>query len=261
MRYVILAPPYRDSSSGIRSLFRLCHWINTLGQTCHILAGQSNEKPPSEWDVRYCIVDKVPVPDDVISILPEVVSGNPLGAKHVARWVLNTPGLIGGTKTYDSMETVFYAPQLTGPDYLREAAQKAANGREVFPLQTSVHEPHLFYPTRRTDRKGTCYFVYKGGDAFAKSGHLFPLHQWREISHLAPLSRPDLADLFHRSEAFYSWDAHSAITREAALCGCPTWIVDAEGALTPVPQPSYANAIDQYSYPPHGLERLIAMAD
>lgn len=260
MRFVILAPPYSDSSSGIRACFRLGHWLNTLGQTCHVLAGQG-EPVPREWDVRMCIIDKVPVPDDVIAVYPEVVTGNPLQAKHVARWVLNKPGLIGGTKTYDPMETVFYAPQLTGDDYLREAAQSAAGPREVYPLQTSVHEPHLFYPTRRTDRKGVCYFVYKGADVFAKSGHLLPTNQWRLIDRSAPLSRVELADLFHRSEAFYSWDAHSAITREAAMCGCPTWIVDEYGEVTEVSTYIPIQEYQAYLQPPQGIERLIAMAE
>lgn len=241
-------------------MFRLSHWLCTLGATSHVLTAPSDESPPPEWDIRYVLING-PVPDDVIAVYPEVVSGNPLRAKHVARWVLNIPGLIGGDTTYDDSETVFFAPQLTGSDYLREAAQKAANGREVFPLQTSVHEPHLFYPTQRTDRKGTCWFVYKGAEAFTKSGHLYPTNEWRLIDRSAPLSRVELADLFHRSEAFYSWDAHSGITREAALCGCPTWIVGGDGTALPVAEPDFRQDVKGWHYQPEGIERLIAMAE
>lgn len=228
-----------------------------------MFTAQSVETVPPEWDVRYALFEP-PAPDDVIAVYAEIYPGNPLGAKHVARFVLNIPGLLGGDKVYADTETIFYAPQLTGDDYLKDAAQKAAGGREVFPLQTSVHEPHLFYPTQRKDRKGTCYFHYKGFAAFAKSGHLFPTAEWRLIDRSAPLSRVELADLFHRSEAFYSWDAHSGITREAALCGCPTFIVDENGLATPVSEPAYVGwdgAIAQYLQPPAGIERLLEMAE
>ena len=259
--FVVVAPPYTDTSSGVRACYRLVHWLNTLGETAYICTTPGPEKPPREWDIRYRLFASYPIPDDVIAIYPEIYRHNALGAKTVVRWVLNHPGLLGGDTVYDDGEIIFYAPQLTGPDLYRESAQKAAGNREIYPLQTSVHEPHLFYPSKRTDRKGTCYHVYKGFDAFTKSGGRFPLESWRLIGHPGMnVSRVELGELFRRSEAFYSWDHASGITREAAICGCPTFIVDAEGNTTEVAPVDYAEVVAQYFNPPAGIERLIELA-
>ena len=257
-QFVIVAPPYRDSSSGIRALYRLAHWLNALGQEAYVFA-EPWEAPPREWDAPPCKV-LPPVGPDVIAVYPEIVPGNPLGAKTVVRWVLNHPGLLGGDTTYAENEHVFYALQKSGPDVYRASAQAAAGGREVFPLGAYIHEPHLFYPSQQK-REGTCYFVYKGAEAFAKSGGMFPTAEWHLLSPDKPVSRADLGFLFRRIEALYSWDAHSGITREAAICGVKTYIVDAEGATVEVPQPDYREVIDDYLLPPPGIERLIAIGE
>lgn len=256
MTFLIQSPPYRDSSSGIRALWRLAHWLNVLGCEAYVVA-EPGETPPLDWDVRLAQLSG-PQPD-AIAVYPEIVSGNPLGCGRVARWVLNRPGLLGGDTAYDPAETVFYSPQRSGPDVFYEPARAAA-GKEVYPLGTSVHEPHLFYPSKRADRSGTCYFVYKGQEAFAASGSRFPTHEWHLLSPAAPVSRADLAFLFHHTEALYSWDPHSGITREAAICGVRTYIVDAAGATTEVPAPPYDEVVNDYLLPPVGIERLIALA-
>ena len=40
-------------------------------------------------------------------VYPETVTGNPLGAKVVIRWVLNRPGLLAGDRVFDPKKIVF----------------------------------------------------------------------------------------------------------------------------------------------------------
>lgn len=258
--FVIVAPSYTDCSSGVRSCYRLCHWLNTLGATAHMVAGPPAMPIPREWDVRFRLFERLPVPKDVIAIYPEIYQGNPIQAKHVVRWVLNFPGLLGGDKVYHPDEHVFYAPQTTGPDLFREAAEAAA-GKEVYPLgPLSIHEPHYFYPTKRSDRKGTLYFVYKGFEAFTRSGPKFSIDYWRLLSPGNPVPRVELGRLFRECEAFYSWDPHSGIMRDAVMCGAPTYLVDADANVTEVPPVSWPEAVVQYFQPPAGIERLMEIA-
>ena len=49
--------------------------------------------------------DAAPLDGDWCAVYPEIVRGNPWNAPHVARWVLNVPGLLrGGDKEYDPAE-------------------------------------------------------------------------------------------------------------------------------------------------------------
>src|ERR1035437_2211619 len=99
MKYLIWSYTYSHASSGPKALHRLCHELNLAGQQAAI--GYNWPTNP-EWIEPHGSMD-----DDTIAVYPEVVSGNPWGAKRVARWTLNVPGKLGGDKEYDPSEIVF----------------------------------------------------------------------------------------------------------------------------------------------------------
>ena len=45
--------------------------------------------------------------DKTVVIYPEATNGNPLKAKHVVRWILNTPGVCGGDGVYETTDHIF----------------------------------------------------------------------------------------------------------------------------------------------------------
>ena len=152
--FVINAPPYTHRSSGIRALYRLCHHLNAYGYSCAMQVVERVETPPS-WNVRYY---DGPIRDG-IAIYPEIVSGNPLGASKVVRWVLNKPGLLAGDTVYAPDEMVFvYDPQRL-EDASRAAGTQLGPARVVW---LGLVDPAHIYPDPKVPKTLVVSFSHKG---------------------------------------------------------------------------------------------------
>lgn len=139
--------------------------------------------------------------DDSIVIYPEIVSGNPLGAKKIVRYLLNSEGVISGRKIWwkegefplsfskifrNDCDTLFYP--IANPDLFRD------EGRH---------------------RSGYC--LYKGKGNY--NGPL-PSGNHLEITRAWPASKPELAEIFKTKLWLFSCDSCSSTCLDAALCGC-----------------------------------------
>ena len=195
MRYLIWSYDYSHASAGPKAIHRLCHELNEAGQEAYI--GNGYRTNP-EWNTPSADT----LEGDWCAIYPEIVSGNPWNAPHVARWVLNVPGLLGGDRKYDPSEMVFS----WHPDFL--------------------DAPRLYLPSIETDiytdrgepRDGEMFYVGKGtatGDAI---GALPVTLAMRE-------DRYALADALNRATLLRSFDPVSGMNLIALLCGCPVLIV------------------------------------
>jgi tetratricopeptide (TPR) repeat protein len=185
MRYIITAPNYTNKSAGIKVLYELQKWLIRFGKDAMVL----------NFDAPFQIAD-----DDIV-VYPEIVSGNPLKAKRVVRYLLNHPGKLGGDKEYDKDEI------LVAYDW--ELGQYS-NG---VVLRTPCIED--FFTNRSCERTINCFFVGKG----INTNHPIT-KECIEISYYWPSKRRELAELLNRSMTFYTYDDRTALTFEAALCGC-----------------------------------------
>ena len=223
--YLIVTPQYTGMSAGVRVLHALCHTLNMLGERAYITTF-----PQLVIDTHqgaYTCPDlctPLMTPEILayfesqgrspIVVYREAERNNPLNATHVARYVLNYPGLLGGDKTYADHEMVFA--------YSNRLADAMGLSRERV-LFMPVSDPNIFYPPPEgTVRSGSCFYASKYRD-FHK-GKLFPATKNSvEITRYQPdsLTKTQIADLFRRSEVFYAYE-DTALAIEAALCGCPT---------------------------------------
>lgn len=206
--YYIIAPPYTEFSSGIRVLHYLCHALNIRGFEAYVSTTECRpglRTPFLTEGVKYRHEAEGREP---IVVYPEIVKGNPLGAKHVVRYLLNVPGLLGGDKVFEPSDFIVQYRSEFVPDYISPDCELflPPSDLSIFNLEGADD----------AERSGVCFYVnrYKGAMDRIPADAV-------EVSKRHPRSLVELAELFRSVELLYTYE-HSAITLEAALCGCPT---------------------------------------
>jgi hypothetical protein len=107
VKILIYSYDYNWRVGGIVVLHKLADLIAELGYETYIIGKNriSTRGIPTQIDLD--LATRIAGNSDTVVIYPENLKGNPLKAKHVARWVLYFPGANGGDRTYDTNEFVF----------------------------------------------------------------------------------------------------------------------------------------------------------
>lgn len=106
MNFVIWSLDYNWRSGGIVVLHKLAELLANAGHETYCVS-ESTSSGNRATLVGFDEAARLVKDGDAVAIYPEIVSGNPLGAVKVARWVLYYPGFHGGDKEYDDTEFVF----------------------------------------------------------------------------------------------------------------------------------------------------------
>jgi hypothetical protein len=146
------------------------------------------------------------IDSDTVVVYPEIIPGNPLGARHVVRWLLyHEPGgnyVFGRDEMFFRVDKNFDHPGVT-------------NGApDLF-----LYEIHPAYRNEgRSDRKGACYIVRKGRDKPR-------IPETENALLLDGKSHEEIASAFNRCEVFYSYDEATMYSKYAAICGCLSIVI------------------------------------
>ncbi|WP_085677763.1 MULTISPECIES: glycosyltransferase [unclassified Pseudomonas] len=218
--YYILAPDYRETSSGVASLHYLCHVLNLNGREAYICSGQvvnPNLKTPlldPLTQKRHRDEGKVPV-----AVYPEVVVGNPLGCDVVARFLLNFEGFLTGKSMQAAgSDLLFYSGALI-------AARHGYPDGDLLCLPTIDVE--LFSaPAPGSAREGK--YLYQNRHPLERIDYSQLPDDIRLLSMSNALSLPELAVLLRKAEVLYTheWSMTCVI---AVLCGCPVIFIPGHG--------------------------------
>lgn len=148
--------------------------------------------------------------DNGIVVYPEIVAGNPLRVRNVARLVLFYPGRNGGMKKYHHSEMVFaYRSEfLPGADVL-----------------TIPWIDEKLFNNPGGERTQDYCFVYKGGRWCDPP----KLRNLPTITMDWPETREKLAALLKHTRTLYSFDSASALLNEAVACGVNVLVVTNNG--------------------------------
>jgi hypothetical protein len=212
--YVLAGANFERASAGTRACHRLVHELNQRGLRAYSL-GITNP----DWDetrltregsVLMCAVA------GAVAVYPEVLTGNPLKARRVARWVLNTPGYLAGDAAYDASELVFtWSKRFYDTDRV---------------LTIAVIEPELFNADGLPAKTLDCFYVGKG---HRRGAARVPLTDgMTEITSVWPPTRPEVADLLRRTRTLYTYDDCTSLMGEALQCGCRVVLLPEEQELT-----------------------------
>jgi len=191
-------------------LYRLCVELERLGfDACVLVYGRryrGDDIPKCRMVRRF--TDEMR--RDSVVVYPETVWGNPLCAHHVARWVLNKPGLLGGGAHFSANELVF--------------AWSSQYHPSPHQLRLDVIDRDLFRDTGEV-RTTDAVFVHKGG-------HVREVPELRGLPVITmdyPADRKELAALLRRTRILYTHDLHTALAEEAVACGAQVRVVTPNG--------------------------------
>ena len=225
---MICAPSYSENGGGTIWLHGLADALVALGEDAFVIPMEPLVRQSIKSQVKnllkarnpfvqkhFCMMPRTraslatrrDIDDDTIVVYPEIVPGNPLGAKNVVRWLLYKPGLACPFIPY-SGEMYFAAGNFSDDPALTGGAPRL-----------TYWKVHPAYRNKGyTDRSGSCYMLRKQRDK--------PIvHNLEDSVCLDGKSHTEIAEIFNRSEVFYCYDEMTMYAQFAPLCGCPTVVV------------------------------------
>jgi hypothetical protein len=211
INFLIWSPEYDDSSGGIIALHKLADLIAKQGESCYILSDNTIKDSSAKTlkDLQNVSLDI----NKVMMIYPEIVNGNPNGAKYVTRWLLNTPGVCGGNGIFDDNDLIYkYYDYFQAPDETKVKGE----------LRTFNLKLNQFY-NKNLKREGECYIIKKG------KNKTLDKHHPQSINIDTYINDDYLVEIFNTKETFVSYDSMCFHLQQAALCGCVPIVIPDEG--------------------------------
>ncbi|MFK0268858.1 glycosyltransferase [Pseudomonas asiatica] len=243
--YYIIAPSYRRNSAGIRVMHMLCDALQRSGYEAYISTNGLNPTlmtPPLTDEVRARHKAQKIEP---IVVYPEAAEGNPFMGNIVVRYLLNTPGFIGGDGIYGEHDVLFsYTKGLLLPGMPEDHVLFLP------PIDLSIFrlpdDPSVRVPGK------VCYYQGRSG-----KGEIDPALLPEDavaITSRYPASWEELVELFQTSEYFIS-STTTALSAEAVLCGCVGLVIPGPGAPVSFSSEETGNYGVAWGNTPEELER------
>jgi hypothetical protein len=212
--YLIYANDFIYKSAGVKLLHYLCHLINEAGYRAYItpcITSPILNTPILTNDViqYYQLIGVEP-----IAIYGERVSGNPLNAKSVVRYLGNYINHFNDIVSYNDKDLILSYSE----------GMNTLTAEEIV-LHIPLVDTNIFkYPDETVLRKGS--LVYAGKYVDVHGGDLLPEHKGLyQITRTSNSESPDeLKKLFQKSEILYVYE-NTALSIEAVLCGCPVALI------------------------------------
>lgn len=189
--------PYDPHTGGIMALHRLVHNLCALGEDAYITTPSMNPT----WLGGYHDNSITPIDfENTIIIYPEVIGDNPLGAKYVVRWLLYDRGYVYLKNDWIYSYIATFKPNEENKDQLKGC------------LSAIFIERDIFKDEGRHMSGKYCYTIRKGQNK--------NLHPSDAILIDGIRDNYKLSEIFNECEFFISYDDHTFLTSQAALCGC-----------------------------------------
>jgi hypothetical protein len=151
-----------------------------------------------------------------VAIYPQRVSGNPLEAPHVVRWLLHRPDFKTEGVRYTEGELTFFYQTGFVTDWSGIDPENL--------LQVRWLRDDIYRDRGLPDRQGFCRMVRKGSSTFSPeitAGDRFGI--------LDDLPHAEIAAIFNQCKIFYCHDPYTMYLYYAALCGCIPVVVPQPG--------------------------------
>lgn len=246
---LIFALSYTENSGGIIALHKLCDIVNRIGGKAFLvpyfetytinklycwrnafrvfnrvfndkLRGLRQSKFQTHPHFMSPVLRTLPKDgfgDDHIVVYPEITFGNPLRAKNVVRWLLHNPGVMSQNIFYGSGE-IYFKFHSGLKDFSYPGSIMSKNLLKVIDFPLDVYNKERV----SLSRNGSAYCIRKGK-------HKKIVHDLSDSILIDGKSHAEVAGIFKRVRTFISYDAYTAYSRFAALCGCDSVVIPDEG--------------------------------
>lgn len=217
---IITAPAYDHRSAGIRVLHTLCNELNLCGRPCYLVFYRFRQEGGADYYTtdatdHYCPdlghIKRLPettninelrqIIDEAIVIYPEVLRINPLEAKRVVRFILNSPSY----------------PMFEGPDDLIVCFSQNFWPSPKPNLMILIDEPMFNdHGTQPVLQRGMdCTYIGKG----VKYGACFKIPGSVQLERTWPEDKESLAVMLRNTRYFFTWDLVTQTNCDAIRCG------------------------------------------
>jgi hypothetical protein len=221
--FYVYTPRWINSSAGVKVLHYLCHALNCAGQDAYLILSDfpTRTEPRINANLKTPILTKeealahIRAKRFAITIYPETVPGNPLGAPRVVRYLLNYAGALGGEKVFPDSDFLLAFSENIASNYEKTSHVKITTTLFLPPV-----DPREFQFNRA---KGNFQVVYAGKyRTFVgpppKVGNLPSIEILRDGPEMQ--TRDEVKKLLSAARVMYTFENTSLIT-EAILSGTP----------------------------------------
>jgi len=219
--YYIVVPPWVRTSAGVKVMHQLAHVLNLKGYYAYLVTPKTGPYVLTRLLTEDALRAHFDAGRTPIVVYSETLHGNPFHARCVVRFLGNFPGLLGGPASFPEDELVF--------GYAREVLATLPERYRDNVLCMPGSDFNIFHPPAvERERHGACY--YAGKYRYFHGKQTLPITEdATEITRDRPASQTpqQLAEMFWQSAAFYCYE-NSALSMEAAMCGCPAILLPNE---------------------------------
>lgn len=240
---MIFSPPYQEDNGGAIVLHYLCHLLNEKGYQAAIVplyrTYESDQRfifrgmrkslsskfqsfrrhfhTSSELNTPVIRKPPHPLPADTVAIYPEIVAGNPLGAKNIVRWLLHRPGYLTGKIFYGTGELYFDYNAFSG-EFGIPGSKLSKNKLFIARYHNDLYNQHGALPPEL--RTGSAHCIRKGKEKKF-------IHTPDSIL-IDGLNHEEISKIFKRVKTFISYDAKTMYSTLAAACGADSIVIPDE---------------------------------
>jgi len=220
-KFIILSPSKNEPSGGMVVLYHLKRKLEDLNFDVKMQHWRDNTKITSDLDTT-------------VVIYPEIINHNPTNAKHVVRWILNRPGVIGGNPSnYGENDLIYLFNEYFGYNKPNNGILRLIDYKWDLWVEGNT-EKDIEYA--HYIGKSVKYYPHNGFNIHKKNSLdlSFRLHNYNEA-----------AKILKRVKYFYSYDLMTFWSIAASMCGATSVVIPKEKESY-----HYISKEDFYSYRP-----------
>lgn len=250
VKFLITAPPFTKKSAGIRCLHELCNDLIKLGYDATLILMTGSEPIPNSYLANEDLYfsnelsrNKIQSDNELadylnngVTIYPEIVTGNPLGAKNVVRYFLNKEAAINGKMVYAEKR-----------DFILSYSKKFHSNANAYLGKIFKNEKCNDLGTLPTLSRGLdVTYIGKG----LKETKCVVIPNTIEITREYPRSQNELFLLLRNTRFYFTWDPLSATNADAVRCGAIPVILNflpfSESEIDELEQGAFPRAIYRF---------------